>query len=81
VQSAIVARAKAFVGTYGGFSYMAPFYGVRSQAFYSDPAGFSQKHLHMARSALDAIGAGGLLDVRDAAAGAEGASQAWAAGA
>jgi len=81
VQSAIVSRAQAFVGTYGGFSYMAPFYGVRSQAFYSDPGGFSQKHLHMARSAFDTIGAGDLLDVRDAAAGAEAVGQAWAAGA
>jgi hypothetical protein len=81
VQSAIVSRAQAFVGTYGGFSYMAPFYGVKSLAFYSDPVGFSPKHLHMAHSAFDAIGAGGLLEVRDAAAGAETVDQAWAAGA
>jgi hypothetical protein len=81
VQSAIVSRAQAFVGTYGGFSYMAPFYGVKSLAFYSDPVGFSPKHLHMARSAFDTIGAGGLLDVRDAAAGAETVDHAWAAGA
>jgi hypothetical protein len=65
VQCAVVAAADAFVGTYGGFSYMAPFYGVKSTAFYSDPNGFSQKHLHMARSAFDAIGVGGLLDVQD----------------
>jgi hypothetical protein len=50
-------------------------------AFYADPNGFSQKHLHMARSAFEAIGAGGKLDVRDASAGAEGVTQAWAAGA
>jgi hypothetical protein len=72
VQSAIVSRAEAFAGTYGGFSYMAPFYGVKSLAFYSDPDGFSQKHLHMARCAFDVIGAAGLLDVRDAAAGING---------
>jgi hypothetical protein len=71
IQSAIVARADAFVGTYGGFSYMAPFHRVKSLAFYSDPGGFSQKHLHMARSAFDEIGATGLLEVRDAAAGAD----------
>jgi hypothetical protein len=71
IQSAVVARAEAFVGTYGGFSYMAPFHGVKSLAFYSDPGGFSQKHLHMARSAFDAIGAPGLLQVRDAAGGAD----------
>ena len=71
IQSAIVAGADAFVGTYGGFSYMAPFHGVKSLAFYSDPGGFSQKHLHMARSAFDQIGASGLLVVRDAAGGAD----------
>jgi hypothetical protein len=70
VQSAVVAGADAFVGTYGGFSYMAPFYGVKSMAFYSDAGGFSQKHLQMARSAFDAIGVGGLLDVRDVKNGA-----------
>jgi hypothetical protein len=64
VQSAIVAGAEAFVGTYGGFSYLAPFYGVKSLAFYSDARGFSQKHLEMARAAFEGIGAGGLLDVR-----------------
>jgi hypothetical protein len=71
IQSAIVARADAFVGTYGGFSYLAPFHGVKSLAFYSDPGGFSPKHLHMARSAFDGIGASGLLEVRDAAGGAD----------
>jgi hypothetical protein len=64
VQSAIVAGAAEFVGTYGGFSYMAPFYGVRSVAYYSDPHGFSPKHLHLARSAFERIGSAGLLDVR-----------------
>ena len=71
IQSAIVAGADAFVGTYGGFSYMAPFHGVKSLAFYSDEGGFSPKHLHMARSAFDGIGASGLLQVRDAAGGAD----------
>ena len=64
LQSAIVARAEAFVGTYGGFSYLAPFLGVRSIAYYGDPNGFSRRHLLMVRSALHTIGADGLLDVR-----------------
>ena len=63
VQSAIVAGAKAFVGTYGGFSYLAPFYGVPSTAYYSDPNGFSRRHLSMARSAFASMGADGLLQV------------------
>ena len=64
LQTAIVAGASAFVGTYGGFSYLAPFLGVRSTAHFSDPHGYSPRHLLMARSALDSIGAKGLLDVR-----------------
>jgi hypothetical protein len=71
VQSALVAGAEAFVGTYGGFSYMAPFYGVKSTAFYSEENGFSPKHLHMARSAFERIGSAGLLDVRSTELGAE----------
>jgi len=61
VQSAVVAGARAFVGTYGGFSYLAPFHLVPAYAFYSDPAGFSPRHLAMARSAFERIGAAGLL--------------------
>ena len=38
LQTAVVAGASAFVGTYGGFSYLAPFLGVRSTAYYSDRA-------------------------------------------
>jgi hypothetical protein len=64
LQSALVSRASQFVGTYGGFSYLAPFYGVPSTAYYSDPGGFSRRHLVMARSAFERIGAGELLDIR-----------------
>ena len=49
------------------FPTWRPFYGVKSVAFYSDPNGFSRKHLHMARSAFDAIGASGIAGCRDAA--------------
>jgi hypothetical protein len=64
VQSALVANAAAFVGTYGGFSYLAPFHGVGSTAYYGDRDGFSPRHLAMARSAFRRIGADGLLDVQ-----------------
>jgi hypothetical protein len=64
LQTAVVAGASAFVGTYGGFSYLAPFLGVRATAYFADPEGYSPRHLLMARSALESIGAGGLLDVR-----------------
>jgi hypothetical protein len=64
LQTALVSGAAAFVGTYGGFSYLAPFLGVRSTAYFADASGYSPRHLLMARSALDSIGAGTLLDVR-----------------
>lgn len=35
IQTRIISRARAFVGTYGGFAYLAPYYGVRSVSFYS----------------------------------------------
>jgi hypothetical protein len=65
IQSAIVAGARAFVGTYGGFAYLAPFYGVPSIAYFDDPNGFSRRHLAMARSAFNAIGPDDLLRVSD----------------
>jgi hypothetical protein len=64
LQTALVSGASTFVGTYGGFSYLAPFLGVRSTAYFADPDGYSPRHLLMARSALDSIGAGELLNVR-----------------
>jgi hypothetical protein len=63
VQTAAVAGASAFAGTYGGFSYLAPFLGVRATAYYSNVNGFSPRHLLMARSALGVLGTGRLLDV------------------
>ena len=64
VQTAVLAGASAFVGTYGGFSYLAPFLGVPATAYYDDPDGYSRRHLMMARSALRTIGREGFLDVR-----------------
>jgi hypothetical protein len=66
LQSAVVSRARAVVGTYGGFAYLAPFFGVPSLGCYSDAGGFSIKHLEVARSAFERIGAGGLLHVQAA---------------
>ena len=45
VQTEIVSRAAAFVGTYGGLAYLAPFYGVPSVSFYSDEAELVPSHL------------------------------------
>ena len=54
-QSSIIAGADAFVGTYGGFAYLAPFCGVRSIAFYSDRNYFTY-HLGLAQRAFSEIG-------------------------
>lgn len=63
VQSAIVAHASAFVGTYGGFAYLAPFYGVPSTSYYGDAGGFARLHLDLATAAFAAIGSSDLLRV------------------
>ena len=44
VQTAAVSKAEAFIGTYGGLSYLAPLLGVRSFAIYG--AGASVKPIH-----------------------------------
>jgi hypothetical protein len=48
LQTAIISRASAFFGTYGGFSYLAPIFGVPSVAFYSDEDKFLPVHLETA---------------------------------
>lgn len=55
-QSAIISRASAFVGTYGGFSYLAPAYGVPSIALFSEPGHFLRAHLDLARRAATSLG-------------------------
>ena len=46
---ASISKARAFVGTYGGLSYLAPLYGVTSLAFYSHRDRFNVQHLELAR--------------------------------
>lgn len=59
IQSSVISRAAAFVGTYGGFSYLAPFFGVPSFACYSDRH-FYLHHLHMALHAIEQVHGGSL---------------------
>jgi hypothetical protein len=49
VQTAAISRASAFVGTYGGLSYLPLFLGVPALAFYSDHARFRVHHLEIAQ--------------------------------
>lgn len=53
VQTAAIARASAFVGTYGGLAYLAPLLGVPSVSFYSDGSRFRPQHLELARRVFD----------------------------
>ena len=57
----------AFVGTYGGLSYLSPFYGVPSLAFYSDPRAFTVQHLELARRVFSGMKRGSFvaMDVND----------------
>lgn len=55
VQTAVISGAQLFLGTYGGLSYLPPFYGVPSIAFCSDRGHFHDTHLTLAYSAFDAI--------------------------
>lgn len=48
IQTKVISLARAFIGNYGGLSYVAPFYGVDSLAFYSVPDGFQMTHLELA---------------------------------
>jgi glycosyltransferase involved in cell wall biosynthesis len=47
VQTEIISRARALVGTYGGLTYLAPYYGVPSVGFYSEETELVPVHLDM----------------------------------
>lgn len=65
-QNAIIAGASSWVGTYGGFAYLAPFHGVPARSYYSNPDGFSRRHLELACAVFDGFGPG-LLSLSDVA--------------
>ena len=62
-QSELIAHARGFVGTYGGFSYLAPFYGVPSLSFFSRRFGFEAHHLDLAHRVFDRLMPGGFLAI------------------
>jgi hypothetical protein len=47
VQTKVISGASAYIGNYGGLSYVAPFYGVRSLAFYSSSEHVAPHHLDL----------------------------------
>ena len=67
VQTKIISGATAFVGTYGGFSYLAPLVGTDTLSFFSRPTGFRWDHLELAKRVFSSLRAGAFvaLDVRD----------------
>ncbi len=67
VQTRVIAGAKALVGTYGGFSYLGPFVGTPTMAFYSHATGFRFDHLDVARRVFAGLGDASFvpLDVKD----------------
>ena len=69
VQTAVIAGARAFVGTYGGYAYLAPFCNVPAIAFYANRDGFHHYHLEVADRVFRRMNTASLvaLDVRDAA--------------
>jgi hypothetical protein len=48
MQTAVVAKAERFVGTYGGFSYLAPLLGVPSICVFSDLGRLMPMHMDVA---------------------------------
>lgn len=65
VQTAVIAGSKAFIGTYGGYSYLAPLCGVNTVALYSRRT-FFVYHMDFAQQLFETVG-GGSLTVVDAA--------------
>jgi hypothetical protein len=67
IQTRVISNAKAFVGTYGGFSYLAPFCGTSTVAFYSNPTAFRFDHLEISKRVFSSLKTGSFvpLDVKD----------------
>jgi hypothetical protein len=67
VQTQVISGAAAFVGTYGGFSYLAPLLGVNTLALFSHPTGFRWDHLELGKRVFSSLRGGSFvaLDVHD----------------
>jgi hypothetical protein len=63
VQSHVIRHADAFVGTYGGFCYLAPLLGIDTLAFYSRPTGFRFDHLEVAKRVFSGLRCGAFVEL------------------
>ena len=63
VQTRIIAAADAYVGTYGGFSYVAPLSGTHALTFYSHTTGFRFDHLELAKRVFSGLRKGSFVEL------------------
>jgi hypothetical protein len=63
VQTEVIQHADGFVGTYGGFSYLAPLCGVNTLAFYSRADGFRFDHLDVAKRVFASLRGGTFTEI------------------
>lgn len=63
VQTRIIAGAEAYVGTYGGFSYVAPLSGTHALTFYSHITGFRFDHLELAKRVFSGLRKGSFVEL------------------
>jgi hypothetical protein len=61
VQSRIIARSHCFVGTYGGLSYLAPFYGKPAIAFHQRKTDVMDAHVNTAMTIFRSLGSSFVL--------------------
>jgi len=64
VQTAVIAGARAFVGTCGSLAWLAPMLGVDTTAVMADPR-FLHHHLQVARRVYQRLDGAGRLSVLD----------------
>jgi hypothetical protein len=64
IQTIALSRARGFVGTYGGLSYLAPFLNVPSVGFSSIPGYAAPWHLDLAQRIFDGAQWGSLVTLR-----------------
>ena len=69
VQTQVIRHAEAFVGTYGGFSYLAPLVGCNTLAFYSRATGFRFDHLEVAKRVFSGLRCGAFVELDTRAVG------------
>lgn len=63
IQTEVIRGAEGFVGTYGGFSYLAPLCGINTVAFYSHASGFRFDHLEVAKRVFSALRCGTFTEI------------------